>query len=498
MDSKVIVLHKQCKVFEEDIDFLLKLNKHLSFTVQGAEHTQAYKGYFNAGGDFVRWDGMKRLLSANGTFSSGLLDRVLKFYKKNKKPLIVEDRREYTEINKIEIEDRLKELNKLPRDYQIRAVEAALKHPIGVLKMCTGAGKTLVAALITAAYGKKTIIHVIGTELLYQFHKLFEDIFQREIGIVGDGNCVIKDITIASIWTTSQALGMKKNIFLLEGDDSDEKAVRREKYNDIKIMLKEAKLHILDECHISAAETIVQIHKAINPEYLYGMSGTPIREDGQDLMIEAFIGKPIVDVSASELIDKKFLAKPFIRFKHVPYYPEPLQRNYQTVYKKYILENEVRNNMIMRSTKDLVEKGYQTLVLFTKIKHGELLLKLFRENGIDCEMLNGSDNQEIRTNIKNKLLNNELKCVIASKIFDIGVDIPTLSGLVLAGPSKSEILAKQRVGRVIRMSPGKTYAAIQDFYDHAPFLDKHSKRRFDIYSSEKGFDVKILQADKIS
>ena len=86
-------------------------------------------------------------------------------------------------------------------------------------------------------------------------------------------------------------------------------------------------------------------------------------------------------------------------------------------------------------------------------------------------------------------MDHKIDCVLASKIFDIGVDIPSLAGLVIACGGKSTVKALQRVGRVIRKYPGKKFAVVIDFYDQATYLDNHSKTRYKIYKSEDGFDV---------
>ena len=87
--------------------------------------------------------------------------------------------------------------------------------------------------------------------------------------------------------------------------------------------------------------------------------------------------------------------------------------------------------------------------------------------------------------------NGELDLLIASKIFDQGVDIPQLDALILAGSGKSSGRALQRIGRVIRTNPGKSNAIVVDFYDNAKYLKDHSQRRIDIYKSEPGFKIKL-------
>lgn len=480
---------------ETDPEHLLALDKHLSFFVVGAEHTAAFKGYVNRDGNFIKWDGYRKLLNPNMTFSTGLVDRVKEFYEKNNKEITVLDTRpaKSAGIPK-DIFNRLKEINKTPYQYQLDVLNVIDKYDRGIIKVATGGGKSLIAALVTAKLGKKTIIYVIGKDLLYQFHKLFEEVFQEKIGLIGDGKCEIANINIASIWTVGQAIGLAKNEILMESEDSEEE-LEKNKYDEILKLIRETKVHILDECHMSACETIQQIFKNSKSEYFYGLSGSPWRDDGADLLIESILGKYIVNISASHLIKGGFLTQPLIRFRVVPTYPTELSKNYKSVYKYYVVENEERNKLVLEAAKSMVDKGYQTLVLFNNIKHGKLLYDLFEEH-MDCALLDGSDSMEERNEVKQNLMNGKLKCIIASRIFDIGIDLPSLSGLVLACGGKSTVRALQRIGRVIRKFPGKKFAAIIDFVDQAPFLENHSKIRYKIYKSEDGFDVQIPSSVK--
>src|SRR5690606_34129193 len=145
---------------------------------------------------------------------------------------------------------------------------------------------TLIAALIAAKLGKPTIIYVIGRDLLYQLQKFFKNIFDQEIGIIGDGKCEIKDINIATVWSVGQALGLKKNASLDDSSDK-EKNLDPEKFRKVKEMLLNTSVHIMDECHLAACDTVQTISRHIKAEYVYGMSASPWRDDGADMLIEA-------------------------------------------------------------------------------------------------------------------------------------------------------------------------------------------------------------------
>lgn len=485
MFSTIIIQNnKSCNIaLEGDLELFKALRLRLSYKAVGVEYTQAFKN---------GWDGVSYLLDKKGNFPSGLLSIVQTFLKENNVSFNIIDKRPSVALEKeIDISKRLEKMGKKPRDYQLAIAEAATKHEKGIIRAATGSGKSISAALMTAKLNKPTIIYVVGLDLLEQFHTLFTDIFDEPIGFIGNGVCDIKKINIASVWTIGKALDLKFKMF------DDEDLSEKEKFNidnKIKIqeLLKQTDVHIFDECHMVACDTIKEIFKQINPFRSFGMSGTPFRDDGTDLLINGMLGEQIINVSASDLIKRKILAQPIIKFINVP----PLSvhgRTYHDVYGEYVVENEARNFLILKETQKLVDKGYQVLVLFKQIKHGKILHSLFEKNGMEFEMLHGAHSLGKRTEIKERLLNKKLNVVLASTIFDLGVDISTLSGLVLAGGGKSSVKALQRIGRVVRMAPGKSVAAIVDFVDNVRFLKNHSDIRYRIYSAENGFEVKWVK-----
>lgn len=479
-----IIIHdnKYAQVVLEDASLFNKLRKYLSFKTEGVEFTPAYKN---------GWDGVTYLVNKNGIFLLGLLNKVNTYCVNHRIKFDLVDKRNSFDTNEsIDLSEKLSKLGMLPRSYQERIVEAALQNSRGIVRACTGSGKTLCTALISAKLNKPTIIYVIGLDLLQQFHSLFSSLFDEEIGFIGNGICNIQRINVASIWTIGSALKSNKNI--LTDDELEEKEVTpsEKQSHDIVQMLKNTKVHIFDESHVVTTDTIKDIFAQISPENIYGFSGTPFRDDGSDLLINGILGEQIVNVTASELIKEGHLAQPIIKFVRVPKtYVGTGTNNYQTVYKEYISENIIRNNLIVENTLELLTKNYQVLVLFKHLQHGKKLCELFDSQNISYEYLSGSDSLEKRIKVKENLLTKKSNLVLASSIFDIGVDISSLSALILTGGGKSSIRALQRIGRVIRKFPGKKFAAIVDFYDDVKFLKTHSKKRHKIYSSETGFKI---------
>lgn len=480
---KIIVDNKHSQFITTDTKLFNKLKSHLSYKQSGVEYTAAYKN---------GWSGIVYMIDNHGYFLSGLLNNVKSFLEKhNQQYSIIDNNKSIISTTSLDLSTKLQSLSMIPRNYQERIVNAAINTNKGIVRACTGSGKTLCTALIAAKINKPTIIYVIGLDLLKQFHDLFSSVFNEPIGFIGNGVCDIQRINIASIWTISSALKIKGSILI---DDEIDKELAPNQIQSINIlnMLQKTKLHIFDESHVVTTDTIKNIFSKIDPEYIYGFSGTPFRDDGSDLLIKGILGEQIVNVTASELITDGYLAQPIIKFTRVPKtYIGSGTSSYQTVYKEYITENIIRNNIIINDTKELLTKNYQVLVLFKHLQHGKNLCELFDNQDIKYEYLSGSDPLDKRIEVKERLLSKKSNLVLASSIFDIGVDISSLSALVLAGGGKSSIRALQRIGRCIRKFPGKKYAAIVDFFDDVKYLKSHSKRRFQIYLSEDGFKIII-------
>lgn len=476
--NKLIILdNKYCQLITDEKTFK-KVRSFLSYKQIGVEYTAAYQN---------GWSGITYLINKKGMFYTGLFQKVKDFLSKNQISFTEEDRRKPKVLYpKIDLTKNLQKLGVAPYEHQINILNAAIKHQRGIVRACTGSGKTLATALITAEFNKPTVLYVIGLDLLDQFYKLFSELFDEEIGYVGNGTCKIKRITIASIWTIGRSLNIDVKD-LIDDESPKEEDLSENNSEKIKKMLKDAKLHIFDESHVVTTNTISAIYKNIDPENIFGFSGTPFRDDNSDLLINSILGEQIINISASELISKGLLACPIIKFFPVP--KIKVSSNYQSVYKDFIVENDIRNDLIVKATQDLLAKKYTPLVLFKQIKHGEILFEKMQEAGIKCEMLYGNDSLERRSEVKQALINKEIDVLLASTIFDIGIDIPILNSLVLSGGGRSNIRSLQRIGRVIRRYPGKKFAAVVDFYDPVKFLKNHSQIRYKTYLSEEGFKV---------
>lgn len=471
----------------KDINIVDTLDKITSFYVEGYQFTKAFREGFwdKKTNQFVQWDGRRHLLTKKMVFPTGLLFTVCELFERHDVKYEIEDKRAV-----IEPKPEIPILHYTPRKYQEAAVEAAIDKGCGIVRMGTGSGKSLVAAMLTAKYNLPTMIYVVGKDLLYQFHEEMEKALGQKVGIIGDGKCILQRFNVCSVWTAITAFGLKQKVSLDDEDWTPEIfSIDVEEKKAIKFAVENSQVAIYDEAHFLATDTIQSIFKASKKcRHSFGLSGTDWRDDGADILLESVCGPRIFNLPSSKVIELGYLVPPKIVMFEVPPLAEELPKHYPSVYSKYITTNNVRNKMIEDSARALIKKGRKVLILVRYISHGKTLASQLSD--IPLFFVNGEVDGETRKEVKKSFEQGDLKCLIASSVYDIGVDIPSLDALILGGGGKSTVRALQRIGRVIRIFDGKEDAIVVDFIDNATYLDKHSAIRISVYETEPRFIIK--------
>lgn len=395
----------------------------------------------------------------NSTTYTGLIPYVIKILNKFRVQYKINDMRIVPESNaKFTIQNEF-----AARDYQQKILDNVSTRDI--IQAATGAGKTFIMASLIAKFNvKPTVVIAPSVSLAIQIKDEFEKFLGIQIGICGGGYKIIEDITVSTPESAP--------------DD----------------LLKECKMILWDEFHTAAAKITWETGvKARNAFYRYGMSATPWRDDGKDILLEAItnVRKPHLSITASDLIKKGKLTPCTINFIQIKDIIE-WTGDYNSFYNKSIINNDKRNNIIVDTTIKEFKRGKTTLILIKSIKHGELIKeKLIQHAELKekVEFLYGSSDLNERAKMLKQVKNGELKILIASTIADQGLDLPILDCLILAGGGKSSTRAFQRVGRVIRLYQGKVSAVVYDFKDMSPTLYKHYLYRKALYKTEKLWSI---------
>lgn len=460
----------------EDLSIIDQISNDLSYKAGYITWSQKNSG----------WDGTYRLLNRRQQFPTGCTTRV--------KALLDRMQLSYEEVdqrNFFEAVHGLKWTGYQLYPYQEEIIETCLDKKAGMVKAATGAGKSLIISRLAYEYNLSTVIYVVSTELLQQMHQTLSESVSSPIGMVGNGVCDIQNITVCSAWTAGRAYNKK----VRKADDEvkpDDWTPSQEQRKDIREMVEGARLVVLDEAQFAAADSIKTIlANSKGAAHRFGFTGTPWRTEGDDILLEAAFGPRICDLTASELIRLGYLVPAHFVFKDIPKM-SGLSNTWAGVKKNYIVENELRNKILMKAAVDLLEMDRKPLVLFREHKHGKLLRELIPKS-VNYRYVTGKVDAKKRKEIREEFKAGEVDLILASTVYDQGIDLPAMDALVLAGGGKSTAKALQRVGRVIRgyKEGGKKDAIVVDTFDQAQYTRKHSYMRYLIYQTEDEFKFKI-------
>lgn len=419
------------------------------FQPKGFEHSEKFEE--------GTWDGWIHLYDARtGTFPYGLLNDVIDMLCAEEVDFTIDDQRSFRAFDPLPA-IRSPSL----RDYQTEAMIKAIEVKRGVICLPTGSGKTRTAIAIISKLRLPALFFVHKKELLYQTKATLEQEFKTKIGQVGDGQTDIQPITVAMVQTASR--------------------LPQELFRDYGVA-------IFDECHHAPADTVYDIAKELHCEYVIGLSATPRREDGKEMLIWAATGPICKNVSTSELIERKFLAKPYIDYIEVKAIPIGYHTKYQEVYKKAIVNNDERNGKIALKAVELAALG-KTYIHVRQIAHGKTLVSLINDALPDgypkAEFIYGQDTSKTRQRVINSFRRKDLR-IMVSTLLGEGMDLPEMYALILASGGLSRTFVQQVFGRVLRGSVHKV-VEFWDVRDVCTYLYDHFLERVRFYKSEPAF-----------
>ena len=312
-------------------------------------------------------------------------------------------------------------------------------------------------------------------------------------GRLGDGKWEPRKFTTCTFQTLARGLRKK------HGAIQDVNAHKR-----VTDLLASADGIIVDECHVLAADSFwnVLMH-ATNAYYRIGLSGTPLaRGDKRSILAVAALGPVQYRITADRLKAAGVIAKPRIRLFPCAQQASPstcskcrgsgcmtcggtgrAKQSWHTIQKNLITTSKVRNKLIV----DIV-KNYATrpvLVFVEAVDHGKILQKSLQSEGISTTFTWGKDTTENRNAAIQKLVDGGVEVLIASRIFQEGVDIPPIRSVVMASGGKSIIAALQKIGRGMRIDKDKKEFDVFDIKDSGhPWLSRHTTQRIKAYTSE--------------
>lgn len=286
-----------------------------------------------------------------------------------------------------------------------------------------------------------------------------------------------------------------------------------EKYYDAIDLLNNTRAVVCDEAHRAGAESYWKVfHYLTNARVKVGLTGTLDKTKKISMAhIRGLFGKDLVKVTNKQMIERGVSARPHIRLvpideptdlepriqatmmaKGYSQLPTADLMSYQIAYDLGVVHNEYRNRVVAELAYKASSKldKQAVLIMVTSIEHGELIGEQLDKLGAEYQFLQGKDDSATREKAIDDIVSGKLKIVIATKIFEAGIDIPNLKVLILCDALKSYISVIQKIGRVLRVMPDKRDVFIFDIVDRTQnSLFKHAQDRVRYYKDE-GFEVK--------
>lgn len=305
-----------------------------------------------------------------------------------------------------------------------------------IIQMPTGAGKTLVATSIIAdatAKGSRSLFVAHRKELIEQCSRKLTDA-GIDHGIIMAKHWRSRPhlpVQIASIQTLAHRA------------------------------LPEADLIVIDESHRAMSPSYRALIDAYPQTVVLGLTATPTRIDGKGLgaIYDAIISGP----SIKDMTRDGYLV-PIRHF--APFTPD--LKTVHTVGGDYdegelaeIMDKPKLTGDIIAHWKKIAQ-GRPTIVFTTTVDHSKHVTEGFRQAGINAVHVDGKTPARQRDQAFTFLASGRIDVLCNCGIAIEGVDIPVVSCVVLARPTKSLVVYLQSVGRGMRPADGKTDLIVLD------------------------------------
>lgn len=334
------------------------------------------------------------------------------------------------------------------RPYQAEAIANLRESMKGgfrriVLQLPTGAGKTRIAAeVIRMAHAKRSrpLFLAPRRELITQAcAALVRQGLRPGVIMAGEPLDIGADVQVASF------------------DTLHARAVRGH-----RMRMPNADIVIVDEAHLSIAESRKTIIAHYADARVVGLTATPARGDGRGLgeIYDALVIGP----SVAHLVDEGYLVP--LRY-YAPTAPDlaHLRMNRDGDYAEGGLAKRMDTPQLVGGIVEnwlRIARDRMTVVFCVNCAHSRHVCESFIAAGIRAEHLDGETPTVERKGILARVAKGETQVLCNVFVASYGLDIPALDCAVLARPTKNIALYLQTVGRVMRADGLKADALVID------------------------------------
>ena len=354
----------------------------------------------------------------------------------------------------------------------------------GVAAMPTGSGKTILAVAAIHRMQRPALVLVPTIDLLTQWTGVLEKFFRCRIGMLGGGSHEVLPLTVSTYDSALLNMEFIGNRFALL---------------------------VADECHhLPGTETRLAAAMCIAP-YRLGLSATPELPEDRAAVLKDLIGETMIEVGINEL-EGKSLSPYRLETIRVPLDPdeEALYRKNRAVYTTFLRRHGINFSSGNDWSRFLQlcarsQEGKQVLRAFLEQRRiarggkaklrtvwelanrhaGERMIIFTADNATAYELgrifywpvLTHHTKANERKEFLDRFRTGDYPVLVTSKVLNEGVDVPDAAvGVVLSG-SGSVREHVQRLGRILRPSPGKAQAVLYELISADTSEENVSRRR---------------------
>lgn len=353
--------------------------------------------------------------------------------------------------------------------YQETAVRACVDGLYGILQSKAGSGKTQMGIAIVKQIGKRALWLTHTKDLLNQSKERAERYMDKSlIGTITEGKVNLgKGITFATVQTMSHL--------------------------DLSLYKSYWDVIITDECHrVAGSPTQLsmfsKVLNGLSARHKYGLSATVHRADGMIRATFALIGDVVYTVPDEAIADKVMRVGIKPVGTGVGISRECLNTDGTLNYTKlitYLCKNEERTAFIADCI--VRERKHPSLILSDRLDHlSNLIDALPLPMQEDAVMISGKmttkKGKAEREQALEDMRTDKKRYLFATySLAKEGLDIPCLERLYMTTPQKDFAVITQSVGRIARVSEGKSDPVCYDFVDNIGYLQKSFKKRCTTY-----------------
>lgn len=239
-------------------------------------------------------------------------------------------------------------------------------------------------------------------------------------------------------------------------------------------------LVICDEVHHAPCNTFYEVLNRLPAKCRFGLSATPKRRDGLEMLIYRAIGHVLAEIPRGQVEACKSTVPAIVKVINTGFDPDGVDS--WNDYLEAITHSERRNRGII----SLIDPCKPTLVITDRVEHAEKLWGLcIKEFGEDrCVLAHGKLPSSQRVDLMQRIKSAPIT-IGTTGLLGEGIDVSHWEVLIMASPISSEIKLMQAVGRCVRTAEGKDTATIYDLKDDCGFAGASLKKRLEIYRKNK-------------